>query len=174
MAADAASLWSGARHSQRRGWLGMGGREEGRETIFGTSKKYLRRHLAALFICRARFLLHHNRRPVVIVACACSHVCTCTHPVLCTPYTHGDTVCALGHTPHRPPASLPCPGAQLPKMWGCCHPARWVLWGQHGHRCTALAGSWDSSPRGDTPRWPSRFHGKRAVQPHPMLNLVPR
>lgn len=143
MDADAASLSSSARHSQRRGWLGTEGGEGGREgDYFWHQQKYLRRHLAALFICRA--LLHHNRRAVVSGACACSHVCTCTHPALCTAYTHGDTVCT--HT-HRPPpaclGALPCPGhslglktvAQLPKIQApATLPAVWVVpRGQDGH-----------------------------------------
>lgn len=109
MAADAASPVHGTA-SRGAGWGRGGGREEGRETIFGTSKKYLRRHLAALFVCRAGALLHHYGR-----ACRnrCSHVCTCTHPALCAVYTRGDTTCP---TACRPPAAcvgaLPCPGAQ--------------------------------------------------------------
>lgn len=102
------------------GLAGDGG-EGGREgDYFWHQQKYLRRHLAALFIRRARALLHHNRRPVVSGACACSHVCTCTHPALCTVYTHGDTLCTPGHTPHCPPApcvgALPCP-AWASRLW---------------------------------------------------------
>lgn len=171
------------------GLAGDGG-EGGREgDYFWHQQKYLRRHLAALFIRRARALLHHNRRPVVSGACACSHVCTCTHPALCTVYTHGDTLCTPGHTPHCPPApcvgALPCP-AWASGLWHSSPKSRapaalpGSVGGYGGGRMApvhslprALCGEL-CSPRGDAPCWPSRFHGESVVQPHPVLNLVPR
>lgn len=113
--------------------------------------------------------LHHNGMLVIIPACVCMHVYMYTHPVVCTLYTHRDTVCTWGCAPHQPYAgcvsALQCtptapaghilgPGAmaQLSSVCTavpllCTSPrappilpeASWMAWGRDLPRCTACS-----------------------------------
>lgn len=135
MAADAAFPAEQSSAQPAEGLAGdLGGREERKETIFGTSKKYLRKASCSVIHLQGRGLFCITTGGLCVLTRVYMYTARAVYGV----HTHGDAVCTPGHTPLCSPAaclgaqghSLACGTAPPKKIQGSCHPG--VRRGQDG------------------------------------------